>query len=62
MHTQLIEGNALRPESTDMLAQQVYLPLDKAPTGEGWRIMTGGPVGNLWARVAYRYEAEKESV
>lgn len=62
MQTTLIEGDALKPESSDMLCRRVYLPLHKSPRGDGWRIMSGGPVGNLWARVAYRYECERDTV
>lgn len=58
MKTILIEGDALKPESSDILAQQAYMPLGEAPRGDGWRILTGGPIGNLWARIAYRYECE----
>lgn len=58
MENTLIEGDALKPESTDLIAQRAFLPLRKAPKGSGWRILTGGPMGNLWGRIAYRYECE----
>lgn len=59
MENYLIKGDALNPDSNDMLAQTVYLPHPGRPKGNGWQVMTGNGHGNLWARVAYRFEASQ---
>lgn len=59
MENFLISGDPLETSSSDMIAQKQYLPMGEKPAGEGWRIMTGNALGNLWARVAYRYEIER---
>jgi hypothetical protein len=51
----------MKPESTDRIAQIIYLPLGEMPKGGGWHILTGNMHGNEWARVALRYEVEKDS-
>lgn len=59
--THLISGDLLTPSDFDVVAQLVDLPLGQKPKGDGWRILTGSPETNLWARVAYRHEARTES-
>ena len=59
----LIQGDALSPESSDMIAQTEYCVTGGKPKGYdgrncGWRVMSGNEHGNTWARVAYRYEIE----
>lgn len=54
-----LDGDAMRPDGGDMLAQTINLPMGEAPRGEHWRVMTGNANYNLWARVAYRYEAKE---
>lgn len=55
----LIDGDPMDPISTDLITQQINLPMGREPTGDGWRILTGNVSTNLWARVAYRYEIEE---
>lgn len=52
----LIEGDAMRPEANDLLAQRIDLAIGEEPRGLGWRILTGNRRTNLWARVCYRHE------
>ncbi len=60
MQNVLVSGNPLSPCDSDRIAQIIHLPLGQEPAGGGWRILTGGPAGNEWARVAMRYEIESE--
>lgn len=53
--SKLVNGDALRPDSNDMLAQTIDLPYDTVPVGDSWHIMTGNSNTNLWARIDYRH-------
>lgn len=55
--SKLVNGDAYRVDSNDILAQMINLPMGTMPIGDGWRIMTGNINTNLWARVCYRHEA-----
>lgn len=57
---QQLDGDAMKPTSTDMLAQTIRLPMGEQPRGDGWRILTGNVNFNLWGRVAYRYEIKDD--
>src|SRR5690606_31114158 len=57
---QQLDGDAMKPNSTDMLAQTIRLPTGEEPRGDGWRILTGNVNFNLWARVAFRYEIKDD--
>lgn len=56
----IIDGDALDPSSTDLLAQVATLVVGE-PVPEGWRVLTGNERTSQIARVAYRYEIEAES-
>lgn len=59
MANYLISGDALAPESTDLIAQTKSLPVgERVP--EGWRVLSGNMHESTIARVCYRYEAESE--
>lgn len=64
MQSQLVKGDPLAPCDTDLIYQEVSLPMGKEPKpcnsrdrATSWRILTGNSRTKLWARVAYRYEA-----
>ena len=57
--TDLVEGDALKPDSNDLLVQRTHLPVGE-PVPEGWRVLTGNNEASLIARVAYRFECEGE--
>lgn len=66
MKSQLVKGDPLAPSVFDLIYQEIDLPMgaepepcNKTDKATGWRILTGNRDFNLWARVAYRYEAEK---
>ncbi len=66
MKSQLVKGDPLNPCDTDLIYQEVSLPMGEEPKpcnkidkATGWRILTGNSDFNLWARVAYRYEVEE---
>lgn len=60
MTNHLIEGDALAPSSTDLVAQTRSLPVgERVP--EGWRVLSGNLTESTIARVCFRYEAEEES-
>ena len=56
----LIQGDALEPCGSDLIAQLESLPIGR-PVPEGWRVLTGNARTSLIARVALRSEAEEES-
>ena len=51
----LVNGDALRPDDNDLIAQTIDVPMGFTPIGDGWRIMTGNARTNFWARVEYRH-------
>jgi hypothetical protein len=53
----LISGDPLSPESTDLIAQTMNLPVGE-PLPDGWRVLTGNEKTSLIGRLAYRYEIE----
>lgn len=53
----LIRGDALDPQSTDLIAQTKSLKVG-APVPRGWRVLSGNLSESEIARVCYRYEAE----
>lgn len=55
----LLEGDALTPESTDIIIQRGYLRVGK-PVPEGWRVLSGNQYESTVYRVAYRYEIMDE--
>ncbi len=58
VHTNtLLEGDALDPQSTDLIVQQGSLDVGQ-PVPQGWRVLTGNLDTSLVARVVYRYEVE----
>ncbi len=56
---QLINGDALAPCSTDLIAQTRQLRVG-LPCPEGWRVLSGNMTDSTIARVAYRYEVESD--
>jgi hypothetical protein len=55
----LIEGDAVNPESTDIILQKGSLAVGK-PVPDGWRVLTGNNFTSEVWRVAHRYEIEEE--
>ena len=53
----LIDGNALDPSFTDLIAQVGHLDVGEA-LPDGWRVLTGTITNSLVARVVMRGELE----
>ena len=59
MRNQLLSGDPLAPESTDLIAQFDSLKVgERVP--DGWRVLSGNERESTIARVCYRYEAESD--
>ncbi len=58
-HSVLTEGDALNPQSTDVLTQFGRLKVGE-PLPDGWTVLTGNRFDSLVARVVYRENAEDE--
>lgn len=56
----LVEGDPFAPLSCDLIVEQITLPLDQLPVGDGWRLMSGNLTDNYFCRVAYRREVEDD--
>ena len=54
----LLQGDAISPQSTDLIVQRGRLTIGLAVPDGGWRIVTGNNKDSLVARVVYRYEIE----
>lgn len=52
----LIEGEPMTPDTADLIAQRIHLPIEARPPGDGWRVLSGNTRFNTWGRLAYRYE------
>ncbi len=46
----------INPRDVDVLVERADLPNGEAPTGDGWRAMTGNVHSTLWMRAVYRFE------
>ena len=59
----LVEGDALYPTDTDLIAQQGRLE-EGAAVPDGWRVLSVslGEMGSLVARVVFRYEVEDQDI
>lgn len=60
MRAYLIEGDAMAPSSTDLIAQTDSLKVG-LPVPKGWRVLTGNERESVIARVAYRFEIEEST-
>ena len=57
----LTEGDALNPQSTDVLTQFGRLRVgEPLPEDDGWCVLTGNRFDSLVARVIYREDAEED--
>lgn len=54
----LVDGDALVPDSLDLIAQTGYLDVGD-PVPAGWRVLTGNANRSLVARIIYRYELDE---
>lgn len=59
MENFLLKGDALNPQSTDIIAQFRTLAVG-APVPDGWRVLSGNERFSEIARVAFRFECEEE--
>lgn len=60
MRNYLLEGDAMSPESTDLIAQTALLPVGQ-PVPDGWRVLSGNERCSTIGRIAFRYEVEESS-
>ena len=54
----LLQGDAITPTDTDLIAQLGMLDVGE-PVPEGWRVLSGNALFSSVGRVAYRYEIEE---
>lgn len=59
MQSYLVQGDPLHPASGDLIAQTTSLAVG-APIPDGWRVLTGNVHHHVIARVAMRYEVERD--
>jgi len=57
MQNILIQGDALEPSGTDLIAQIRQLAVGQ-PVPHGWRVLSGNTSYSSIARVCYRYEVQ----
>ena len=58
IENKLLQGNAMEPGSSDIIAQLGLLDVgERVP--EGWRVLSGNALHSSVGRIAYRYEIEE---